>query len=107
MSEWPGFYAALFDMSGFYAEASATDWPLAVRSVGVLRHAGFQPIILDPECHRPAGRPPAGADTGVADAVNGPFMAVTNATVDSSAKDDYVAGARHTAVLRLNGCVNC
>ncbi len=103
----PGFYAALFDMSGFYAEASATDWPLAGSGPSAFyatrvssRLSWIQNVIAQQD-----GRQPA-PTLEVADAVNGPFMAVTNATVDSSAKTITLPAPATPQFYRLNGCVN-
>jgi hypothetical protein len=51
------------------------------------------------------GRQPA-PTLEAADAVNGPFMAVTNATVDSSAKTITLPAPATPQFYRLNGCVN-
>jgi hypothetical protein len=102
----PGFYAALFEQSGFYEE-SGTDWlvagngPSAFYATRVASRLSWIKNIITQYDGREAV-----PILEAADAVNGPFMVVTNATVDSSAKTITLQAPATPQFYRLNGCVN-
>jgi hypothetical protein len=102
----PGFYAALFERTGFYAE-SGTNWvgagtgPSAFYATRVASRLSWIKNIITQYDGREAV-----PILEAADAVTGPFVAATHAMVDPVAKTITLPVPTKPQFYRLNGCVN-
>jgi hypothetical protein len=104
----PGFFAALFDASGFYDEVDTNVWklvataqPSAFYATRIFdRLAWIRSVIAAHDGQQPAPVLEAGA------AVTGPFTPATNAVVNTSAQTITVPVPARPQFYRLNGCVS-